>query len=185
MQPDRARWNERYSSAPEKPASRSNPRLIQAVTGMAPGLACDVAMGVGHNVRFLCESGWKVVGIEISDLALIHAQRMMEACSDNAFFLQADAATVGLKPKSFDLVVCTYFLDRKIMPWITTLLKPKGKVFFETYDTNHLKYVPDFPKEYCLRDGEPQRMFKGYKSVRIQTIDNGSSSVASVVATLS
>lgn len=184
MHPDRTRRDEEFASAFEKPSSRSNPRLLQAVTGMDPGVACDVAMGVGHNARFLCESGWKVVGIEISDLGLIHAQRIMQDCAENAFFIQADASRVGLRPRSFDLVVCTYYLDRRIMPWITSLLRPRGRVFFETYDTNHLKYEPDFPKEYCLRDGELQRMFAGYKSIKIQTIDSGHSSVASVVATL-
>ncbi len=182
MPTDRVRWNEKYSSKTPPKTSKANPRLVELLSSLPAGLACDVAMGVGHNMSYLCSAGWKVVGIEISDVALMQAQRYLDG-QEGAMLLQSDVAHLGLKSGSFDLVVCTYFLDRSIFPWFRSLLKKGGKLFFETYDAKHLKYMPDFPEEFCLRDGELKRLLSGFHFQQ-KHIDSGTASVQSVIATL-
>jgi 2-polyprenyl-3-methyl-5-hydroxy-6-metoxy-1,4-benzoquinol methylase len=178
MHPDRARWNEKYAAA--RPG-RANPRLIEEVSSLPPGLACDISMGVGHNARWLCEAGWRVLGVEISDLALMQAQRHLERFPETSMLVQADATHVALRPGTFDLVVCTYYLERRIVPFICSLPRPGGRIFFETYDSNHLRYVPDFPEEYCLINGEGARLFSGFE-IRQKHIDSGHASIQSIVA---
>ena len=178
---DDGRPTRKFPSGINKTIGRANLRLVEQVVGAEPGVACDVSMGPGHNVRFLSLNGWRVLGIESSEVALIHAERQLTNCS-GAQLIHADITRPCLKLGRFDLVICTYYMDRAIFPWLRTLLRPGGRIFFESYDTNHLRYVPDFPKEDCVRDGEPAKLFAGLKITSLRRIDSGTASVQSVVA---
>jgi hypothetical protein len=66
---DADRWNLRYLDDPK--ASFEHPReLLISHQNIIPknGLALDLAMGLGGNVKFLLSQGLRVVGVDISVL---------------------------------------------------------------------------------------------------------------------
>jgi trans-aconitate methyltransferase len=72
---DSLRWNERYQAAPQD--WHSAPRSILTAHSALltpPGLAVDIAMGMGANAQYLAQSGWRVIGVDIADAAVHQAR---------------------------------------------------------------------------------------------------------------
>jgi 2-polyprenyl-3-methyl-5-hydroxy-6-metoxy-1,4-benzoquinol methylase len=59
-----------YSS--DRPSFSRNPStvLVEAIEGLKPGRALDVAMGQGRNALFLAQRGWTVTGFDVSNEGL-------------------------------------------------------------------------------------------------------------------
>ncbi len=67
----------------------------------------DVGCGCGVPVaRSLAAAGHQVTGIDISDVQIERARRLVPAGT----FIRADVTTAGFRPASFDAVVCLYSL---------------------------------------------------------------------------
>ena len=69
-------WDERYAaldhgSGPGSPTQR----LVEQVADLAPGLALDVGCGEGADAVWLAQQGWRVVGVDVSQVALDRARR--------------------------------------------------------------------------------------------------------------
>ncbi len=58
--------------ASDRPNFSQNPStvLVEAIEGVKPGRALDVAMGQGRNALFLAQRGWTVTGFDISNEGL-------------------------------------------------------------------------------------------------------------------
>lgn len=140
----REKWNDKY----RRGIHHDNPdvRLIMYQGRLAPGRALDVAGGLGENAAILALAGWKVVMAEISDEAVKRARERAKELKVEVEVVQADAAHLPFGA-DFDLVVCTYFLDRTID--LTKFLKPGGTLFFETFIRKE-----GMPEEYLLKPGE-------------------------------
>lgn len=179
---DRARWNRKYETRVSGPVPPPNPRLVEWTRDLPSGTACDLAMGLGQNLQHFSNLRWKIIGVEISDLALLHARRWIRDPEGRIRLLQADLGRKILAPNSFDLVICTYFLERDLMPWIASLPRQGGRIFFETYDQAHTKYQPDFPQEYLLKTAEAQSFFRGFEILRFERFDTGRASFQSLLA---
>ncbi|MFI0795517.1 class I SAM-dependent methyltransferase [Micromonospora rubida] len=90
----------------------------------------DLGCGCGVPVaRFLAHAGHRVTGIDISDVQIERARRLVPT----AVFLRADATQLDLAPESFDAVVCLYALIHMPLPdqprlaeRIATWLRPGG-----------------------------------------------------------
>jgi hypothetical protein len=74
---DRARWNERYAAGhgPKTP----NARLVKYVHRLRPGLALDLAAGVGQNAQLLKDHSVVHVNISDAELALASGSRVVAA----------------------------------------------------------------------------------------------------------
>ena len=155
---DRTRWNERYrsDSGPREP----NPRLQQYRYLLKPGLALDLAAGLGQNARLLTD--WTTVLVDLSDEALARA---------NGPRVLARAPDLPFARASFDTIVCTYFLDRNVD--FASLLKPGGTLFFETFTQGHAKYRPEMSTAYLLNPAEVPALFKGLKPLFWEERDDG------------
>ena len=90
----------------------------------------DVGCGCGVPVaRQLAAAGYQVTGVDISDVQVERARRLVPA----AVFLRADATELDFPPGSFDAVVCLYALihmplDRqpRLLRDIARWLRPGG-----------------------------------------------------------
>ena len=72
---DADRWNLRYLDDPK--ATFEHPReLLISHSSLIPksGLALDLAMGLGGNAKFLQSHGQRVVGVDVSSVAVIRAK---------------------------------------------------------------------------------------------------------------
>lgn len=164
MHPDRERWNKKHERGGSH-FSTVNARLMQHRALLTPGLACDLAMGAGQNAQWLESQGWRVIGLDLSDAAVARAPISRR--------VQADLLRLPLKPGRFDLVVCTFFLERALFPAMRALVRPGGTIFFETHDELFVKYKPDFPPQYMVRPGELLRAFEGLTVLHHSSGDDG------------
>jgi 2-polyprenyl-3-methyl-5-hydroxy-6-metoxy-1,4-benzoquinol methylase len=71
------------------------------------GAVLDLGCGCGVPVaRILAASGYQVTGVDISEVQIGRARRLVPAGT----FLRADATQVGFPAESFDAIVCLYAL---------------------------------------------------------------------------
>ncbi|MET7951463.1 class I SAM-dependent methyltransferase [Micromonospora sp. NPDC005324] len=96
----------------------------------ASAAVLDLGCGCGVPVaRFLADAGHDVTGVDISDVQIERARRLVP----NGTFLRADATGLDLPPASFDAVVCLYALihmpladQPQLIKSIGTWLRPGG-----------------------------------------------------------
>lgn len=72
---DRDFWNGKYSD-PNSRFNRQPSRLLtEAVAGRHPGDAIDLGVGEGRNAIYLAQQGWRVTGVDLSDVAVAQANK--------------------------------------------------------------------------------------------------------------
>jgi len=157
---DAIRWDSRYQEAAT--CAMSEPRsLLLEVADWLPqgGLALDLAMGLGQNAAFLLEKGLKVIGVDISLIALKQAKcrfpQIMAVCADLEFF--------SLPANTFDLIINFYFLQRSIWDLVRKWLKPNGLLIVETMTIEMKAMKPEIDERYLLQPGELKKSFTDFE----------------------
>jgi tellurite methyltransferase len=183
---DAARWNERYQQEPFRTPIDARPLLVQnAALLPQQGLAIDVAMGLAGNASFLLERGLRVIGVDISEVAVRQAKVRLPAL----FAAVADLNRFYLPPAIFDVILNFYYLQRELWPVYKFALRPGGLLFIETLTLDMLQIHPETEPEYLLQPGE---LYASFADMQIlvyregwQTGMNGHRrAVASLVARL-
>jgi len=149
---DKERWDKKYKSniIPSKIVE-----VVENYAKLAIGKsALDIACGMGRNSKFLAESGFDVHALDISEVAIESLKDI-----ENIRAEIVDFDSYSLKENSYDLIVCTYFLERKLFPQIEKALKEDGIFIFETFmhDAENTK-VPS-NKSFLLNNGELEATF--------------------------
>ncbi len=163
---DRTRWNEKYRRVPSHPA---NERLKEYLHLLKPGLALDLAGGLGQNAALL--TGSTTVLADVSDEALERARGLRVLVS---------SPELPFPPETFDTILCINFFDPQVD--LAALLKPQGTLFFETYTTADDKYNPQFPARYRLDPSQIPVLFAGLKTVLWKETDDGESVRGTLIA---
>ncbi|MBI4564643.1 MAG: class I SAM-dependent methyltransferase [Planctomycetes bacterium] len=176
MHPERERWNLRFSTEAYEP--HANVHLIMYRDRLARGRALDVAAGTGENAVILALAGWEVTACDLSDEAVRRAKRRAAELKARLAVVQADATRLPFKDAQFDTVVCTHYLDRDAARRLPKLLRPGGTIYFQAYTLDHLKYKPDFRREFCLEPGELKTLFAGLTEVLHREEDDGRKATA-------
>lgn len=73
-------------------------------------------------------------------------------------------------------------MQRDLFPQIKKALKPGGMVVIETYNTDYLKYNARFKPEWALQKNELLNLFKDFKILRYQAVDDGKLAYSSILA---
>src|SRR5690349_9661454 len=70
----RQTWNKVFTNGTNfnRPPNRM---LTLAVSDKKPGAAIDLGMGEGRNAIFLAQKGWRVTGVDLSDVAVAQAKK--------------------------------------------------------------------------------------------------------------
>lgn len=160
-QDDALRWNTRYLDD-ERYATFSQPRSFLVKNAhFLPlnGLGLDVAMGLGGNAGFLLTRGLRVVGVDISSIAVQQASKryvgLMAVIADlTHFYIPAD---------TFDVILNFYYLQRDLWPQYQLALRPGGVLFIETITQEMLHLQPDTDPSYLLAPGELRQAFTGWE----------------------
>jgi 2-polyprenyl-3-methyl-5-hydroxy-6-metoxy-1,4-benzoquinol methylase len=63
-------WDARYAESERIWSGRPNLRLVEEVSGLAPGRALDVGCGEGADAVWLASQGWRVTALDVSEVAL-------------------------------------------------------------------------------------------------------------------
>ncbi len=156
---DRTRWNEKYRRIPTHPP---NERLKEYLHLLRPGLALDLAGGLGQNAQLL--TGSMAVVADVSDEALARASGLR---------VLVNVPELPFPAETFDTILCINFFDPQVD--FAALLKPHGTLLFETYTTADDKYNPNFPARYRLDPSQIPTVFAGLKTILWKEIDDGAS----------
>ncbi|HHD78326.1 MAG TPA: methyltransferase domain-containing protein [Epsilonproteobacteria bacterium] len=151
-QADKERWNEKYqeSKIPNEPI-----KLIVDYAKLATGKqALDIACGLGRHSKYLASQGFEVDALDISSVAIEQLQGI-----PHIHAMEVDFDTYTLDKEKYDLIVCTYFLERKLFPQMITALKPNGILLLETFLHNaDNERAPSNPA-FMLNEGELEAYF--------------------------
>jgi len=164
---DRDQWNWRYAerALTWEPSSW----LVSIETAIRPGgiarRALDVACGNGKNAIWLARLGYAVDAWDISDVGLRTLQdRLAELMRDGAALdvrlARTDLDTATIPPNTYDLILDTFFLDRRLFPLFLDGLRPGGVLVFETFADLGATDIRSIKSEYKLGPGELAAAFR-------------------------
>lgn len=157
---DADRWNQRYAD-PERELELAPRPLLVEFAGLLPagGLALEVAMGLGASAEYLLRRGLRVVGVDVSGVAV---RRAKTRCPE-LMAVVADLGDFWLPARSFDVILNFYFLDRRLWADFRRILKPGGLLILETLTREMLTEKPDLDPAYLLEPGELPGLFPGWQ----------------------
>jgi 2-polyprenyl-3-methyl-5-hydroxy-6-metoxy-1,4-benzoquinol methylase len=123
---DKQRWDKKHSKnmMPQEPIKH-----IQEYAHLATGKqALDIACGNGRHSKYLASLGFEVDALDISSVAIKQLQYIA-----NIHAKEVDFDRYVLEKEKYDLIVVTYFLERKLFPQMIEALKPNGLIIMETF----------------------------------------------------
>ncbi|MFO1536827.1 MAG: class I SAM-dependent methyltransferase [Actinomycetota bacterium] len=105
---DARAWDDRYAAAPLVWSAGPNRFVEEAVTGMTPGRALDVACGEGRNALWLAALGWRATAVDFSAVAIDKGRALAAERGLAVDWVVADVTTWAPEPPGFDLVLVCY-----------------------------------------------------------------------------
>lgn len=105
---DQEFWDRRYAEHHRVWSGNPNPHLVTTASVLPPGRALDVGSGEGADALWLARSGWRVTGVDISEVALGRAREQARledaAVAARVDWVHADLIEAPPEPGGFDLV---------------------------------------------------------------------------------
>ena len=149
---DKHRWNTKYQDNKIPPIPIE---VVKKYASFASGKqALDIACGLGRHSKYLAKQGFIVDALDISSVAISQLQNI-----ENINAKEVDFDTYKLKKNSYDLIVCVYYLERKLFPQMIEALKPNGILIIETFLQDEAnERVPSNPL-FMLNKGELEAFF--------------------------
>lgn len=179
---DKDRWDSKYGTEDYIFGKEPIPFLTQNLGVLPKGRALDLAMGEGRNGVFLATQGYQVTGLDISEKGLAKARKLAAEKQVTIETKVVDFESHRLERNVYDVVLCTYYLQRDLIPQIKEALKPGGMVVIETYNVDYLRYNSRFPRQYVVETNELLEWFKDFKVIRYQAVDDGTVAFSSIIA---
>ena len=103
------KWRDRLTESRHAETSgRPNRFLVEAVRGLSPGRALDLACGAGRNGVWLAEQGWRVTGVDFSGVALEEARGLAAGRGVEVDWITADLLSWRPAGETFELVLVLY-----------------------------------------------------------------------------
>jgi hypothetical protein len=153
---DANKWNIRYKEDPRNSFELPRSLLIEHAHFIpTQGLALDLAMGLGGNARFLLQRGLRVIGVDISFVAVKNAHTALP----DLMAIVADLQDFCLPTEKFDLIIDFLYLQRDLWLPIIHGLKIGGVLFIECLTEDMLSTHPEINPAFLLKTGELQQTF--------------------------
>ncbi|MEA1956242.1 MAG: methyltransferase domain-containing protein [Campylobacterota bacterium] len=154
MTEDKQRWNIRHVKKPMR--HKVSDILKGYIEHSKVGDALDLACGTGRNTHFLDELGFMVDAVDLSDYALSQIRD-----TKNINKIEVDLDFYDLQKNSYDLIVNTNYLNRRLMQQMQESLKKDGLLIFETFIQAHTKPEQgSMNPDYLLQSNELLDVFK-------------------------
>ena len=165
-----AKWDRRYAEGEPTPLAPPSAPLPDAVAGVTPGRALDLACGPGRQAVWLATRGWQVDAVDGARAAIArlmhHAERA--GCRDRVIptraDLEADPPEFTIVDGRYDLIVDCYFLHRPLFAAIRTGVRRSG-LFVAVLHLPSPAASPssrDRGHRYVLAPGELEQMVIGW-----------------------
>ena len=185
MDQDRIKWNKRFESQDSYLGNRPSPflaREIDRIKRLAPGnAALDVACGEGRNSVFLATNGFRVTGLDISEVGLAKAAARARVGGVEVNFIRVDLDDYEIDER-YDLIINFNFLLRELIPQEMQALNPGGVLLFDTI-LESPQLLESHNPAYLLGRGELVRLFENYDGEILfaEESENGEMPTASVL----
>lgn len=170
---DRDRWDSRYAAADARAAAPAATLQWLPTPTARRDLALDLACGTGRHTRALLEMGYRVVGADISRVAL-QALRASLAPANSVALVQLDVEAWPFAEETFDVVVQIEFLDRAALEVIRRAVKVGGLLLIDTFAGPPLPGRPGPHRAaWRLAHGELSERFADWEILRVDdTVEN-------------
>ena len=178
---DKDRWNSKYETEIYLFGEKPIPFLVHNVHLLPKGKVLDIAMGEGRNGVYLATQGFEVLGLDISEKGLGKAHNLAKKNNVTIETKVVDLESFTLEPNSYDVILCTYYMQKDLFKQFQSALKPGGMIVVETYNVDYLKYVR-FSRKWALDTNELLDIFKGLRVIRYQDYDDGKEAYSSIIA---
>ncbi|CAA6811287.1 MAG: Tellurite resistance protein-related protein [uncultured Sulfurovum sp.] len=150
---DKKRWNKKYNTTL---APINTVEVVKQFYQKAKGKqVLDIACGKGRNSIFLAKEGFEVDALDISEVAIESLKNI-----DNITPKVVDFDNYKLEEDIYDLIICTYFLERKLFLQIKKALKNEGLFIFETFMHHEKNTKVPSNRAFLLEQGELENIFK-------------------------
>ena len=168
---EKASWDQKYREGSHG-SLEPDPFLVSAydefLFGTAPGLAIDVAGGVGRHAIWLAQRGWRVKLLDISEAGVKRAKENAErtgTAPSVSTEVRALNTAKDLGREQYDLVLVFFFLQRELFPALAAAIKPGGFLFYKTYTTEQKNFSggPSHPM-FLL---QPNELLGAFTSLRV------------------
>jgi len=149
---DKERWNEKYqdNQIPNTPI-----KLVTDYTKLAKGKqALDIACGMGRHSKYLVSQGFDVDALDVSSVAIASLQEL-----EHINAMEVDFDSYVLTKEKYDLIVCTYYLERRLFPQMIAALKPNGIIIMETFLHDEINERQPSNPAFMLNEGELEAYF--------------------------
>lgn len=151
---DAEKWNAIYAAgghARETPA-----KVLEEFAHLLPetGTALDLACGRGANALFLAERGLRVHAWDISEEAITSLNTKANELQLTLETRICDVTAEPLQTNCFDVIVVSYFLERKLIPSIIKALRKNGLLFYQTFIRERIDDSGPRNNEYRLGENE-------------------------------
>jgi 2-polyprenyl-3-methyl-5-hydroxy-6-metoxy-1,4-benzoquinol methylase len=168
---EKSSWNKKYREGSHSSLD-PDPFLVSAydefLFGTTPGLALDVAGGVGRHAIWLAQHGWRVKLLDISEVGIKQAEENAKR-SGTAGSISSEVGDLNtmqdLGREQYDLVVVFFFLQREIFPALFDAIKPGGILIYKTYTTEQ-KNFSGGPSHPMFLLG-PNELLRAFPSLRV------------------
>ncbi len=162
----RNKWNMKHQERIKQlRTSAFNPRLEKMSDYLLGGTALDLACGLGGNSSFLARMNYQVQAIDISDVAI---QFVNEQAAKDHLDIEThigdltESLDQNWVKEPFNLIIITYYLDRKLFPIVKNLIKKDGYFFMETYFQSPQSEKRQVSDRYKLKPNELIKEFRDW-----------------------
>lgn len=145
-------WNSRYADAERGAAAwalREHRHLLPA-----KGDALDLACGLGANALLLAEHGLRVWAWDFSSVAIERLGAEAERLGLAVHGEVRDVVAAPPLPASFDVIVVSHFLERKLFSHLIDALRPGGLLFYQTFTVERPEGSGPSNPDFLLKPGE-------------------------------
>jgi SAM-dependent methyltransferase len=143
VDPSRERWNRRWAGERASAATTPSAFLIAETEVLPPGRALDVACGAGRNAVWLARRGWRVTGVDFSEVALRAARDLAAGSGVEIEWVEADVVTWAPPGRVYDLVTVMYLQlpahERRVaLAHAASAVRPGGTLLVVGHDLLNL-----------------------------------------------
>ena len=147
----REAWDAKYAGSEFLWKEEPNRFLVSELEGLAPGRALDLACGEGRNAVWLAQQGWRVTGVDFSQVGLAKAAQLAESRGVEVEWVEADLLEYR-PPAGLDLVIAFYLQvpaeeRRLVLGRAADALAPGGTILVVAHDLLNLAEGIGGPQE--------------------------------------
>lgn len=144
-------WDERYSEPGFVYGTAPNEFLVSVVDRIPKGSILSLAEGEGRNAVYLASLGYRVTGVDGSDVGLRKARELAAARGVDIATIRADLSTFEIVPGLWDGIVSCYChvpqaLRAPLHRAAVRGLRPGGVFVLEAYSREQLEYGTGGPQ---------------------------------------